>query len=73
MIMKKTFVLRAKITGKNVPIFLEGEEPGVIAVEEIEYDLPEERYSMPLFLMDLHRRQQELIESVITTTAVEVK
>ena len=52
-----------KIKIKNCPeIFIEGEEPGIFAVQTVDYKVTENEASSPMFIKELLDRKQQLLE-----------
>lgn len=66
--MKKTLKVAVKIKGSDTPVYLEGEEQGVIVTEVIEVDVTPSELSSAMFAKWMFDKEREILES-----AVEVK
>lgn len=71
--MKKTFKFSVVLSGDETPVFMDGEEKGVVATVEVTYDLTKEQYRSPLFANALLQKQREVMEDVVNVTIEEVK
>ena len=71
--MKKTFKLSVVVKGDEAPIFMDGENKGVIGTMEVTYDLTEEMYKSPLFANALLQKQSEMVEEFVNVTIEEVE
>ena len=69
--MKKTFRVHVKIKGCS-EIFGDNMPVGVIAYQDIEFDVPEKKYESNVFIMELNNRENELREDTIETYTTEI-
>lgn len=70
--MRATFRIRLKSKGSKQQ-YLEGEEPGVIAFQDVVYDLPEADYKKPKFIASLNDQISRFFEENFEMTTEEVE
>ena len=71
--VRKVFRIKVVINGDKVQSLGPGLEPGLIASEDVVFDLPESVYETPLFVSTLLGVRERLLREHITTTAQEIK
>ncbi len=71
--MKKTFRIQARLSGDNLPVFIDGEAPGVIATQDLVYDLAEDEYGSMRFAKTLADRQAALSAELLTVDVNEIE
>ncbi len=69
--MKKTFKMSVRIKGTD-KVFADGFEPGIIATQEVVYDLEPSVYERPMFLVSLMDKQEEMLKENVEVLMEEV-
>ena len=69
--MKKTFKMSIRVKGTE-QIFADGLEPGVIATQEVEYNLDPSDYEKSTFLVSLINKQEEMLKKNVEVFMEEV-
>lgn len=70
---KQRIKLTLGIKSKEAPVFMEGEEPGVFAVKEMEFEKPKGGLSDAMFLKWILDQESEMIEDTVEFHAYEQK
>lgn len=70
--VKRTYKITIVIDGAKQE-FSPGMGIGVIASEEVTFDLPAKQYDSPMFTLNLADHQDRLMREVVKATAEEVK
>lgn len=70
--MKKVFKMSVRIKGTE-KVFAEGFAPGVIATQELHYDLEPAEYDRSLFIASLLDKQNEMLKEHVHVSIVEME
>jgi hypothetical protein len=69
--MKKKFRFKLVAIDAKEP-FKEGWEPGVLAMQEVEYDLEPEKYKSPIFIMEILEKEDEFMNETVEVRVEEI-
>ena len=71
--VKRTFRIKVKIRSENAPALAQGMEPGVIAHQDVIFDLPEPVFESPMFVRTLLDAREKLMRDNVTTIVEEIE